>query len=111
MSSGDTDDWFSRFAGCRGWFGSGGRDSIFSASEEMRREKERMLEETIQNAEQASKDLEREYQTPAGGKVSEVGPIVYGYSVTAGPDGKPTVRQFGNVKPAPGTARGPDSMP
>jgi HSP20 family protein len=111
MSSRDTDDWFSRFPGGRGWFGSDDRDSVISASEEMRREMERLFEETIQNAEQVPKGLVREYQTPAGGKVREVGPIVYGYSVTVGPDGNPTVRQFGNVKPALGTARGSDSMP
>jgi HSP20 family protein len=31
--------------------------------------------------------------------VREVGPIVYGYSVTVGPEGKPIVREFGNLKP------------
>ena len=46
----------------------------------------------------APKELVREYQTPEGEKVREVGPIVYGYSMTIGPDGKPHVREFGNVK-------------
>lgn len=27
-----------------------------------------------------------------------MGPIVYGYSMTIGPDGKPRVKEFGNVK-------------
>jgi HSP20 family protein len=27
------------------------------------------------------------------------GPVYYGYSVTVGPDGKPHVKEFGNVKP------------
>ena len=31
-------------------------------------------------------------------RVREVGPIVYGYSMTIGPDGIPRVREFGNVK-------------
>ncbi len=31
---------------------------------------------------------------------STFGPIYYGYSVTVGPDGKPHVREFGNVRPA-----------
>lgn len=35
------------------------------------------------------KDLIREYNTSEGGKVRKVGPIVYGYSMTIGPDGKP----------------------
>src|SRR6476659_242498 len=46
----------------------------------------------------APKELVREYETSEGGKVREVGPIVYGYSMTIGPDGKPHVREFGNVK-------------
>jgi HSP20 family protein len=44
------------------------------------------------------KDLVREYETREGGKGQEVGPLVYGYSMTIGPDGKPKVREFGNVK-------------
>ena len=32
------------------------------------------------------------------------GPFVYGYSVKIGPDGKPVIREFGNMKP--GLARG-----
>ena len=46
----------------------------------------------------APKELVREYQTSESGKVREVGPIVYGYSMTIGPDGKPHVKEFGNVK-------------
>jgi HSP20 family protein len=46
----------------------------------------------------APKELVREYQTSDGAKVREVGPLVYGYSMTIGPDGKPKVREFGNVK-------------
>jgi HSP20 family protein len=30
--------------------------------------------------------------------VREVGPMVYGYSMTIGPDGIPKIREFGNVK-------------
>ena len=36
--------------------------------------------------------------TPKGDKVREIGPIVYGYSVVVGPDGKPRITEFGNVK-------------
>ena len=53
----------------------------------------------MQDVERMPKDLVREYETPAGAKVREVGPLVYGYSVTVGPDGKPKIREFGNVKP------------
>ena len=44
------------------------------------------------------KSLVRESRTPDGGVKMEIGPIVYGYSVTIGPDGKPVVREFGNVR-------------
>jgi HSP20 family protein len=46
----------------------------------------------------APEELVREYETEEGVKVREVGPIVYGYSMTIGPDGKPQVREFGNVR-------------
>ena len=44
------------------------------------------------------KELVREYVTPKGEKVRKIGPIVYGYSVVVGPDGKPRITEFGNVK-------------
>jgi HSP20 family protein len=96
----DIDDWFRRFGFGTMRRASGG--SIFREFEEMRREMERMFEDTLQNVDRMPKDLVREYETPEGGKVREVGPIVYGYSVTVGPDGKPQVREFGNVKPIAG---------
>ena len=72
---------------------------MFRGFEEMRREMEGMFEEQLKNFQSTvPKDLVREYETPEGGKVREVGPIVYGYSMTIGPDGKPRVREFGNVK-------------
>ena len=37
---------------------------------------------------------------PEGGKVREVGPMRYGYLMTVGPEGKPRIREFGNVKPS-----------
>ncbi len=46
------------------------------------------------------KDLVRERKLPDGGTVKEMGPFVYGYSLSVGPDGKPVVREFGNVKPS-----------
>ena len=97
----DIDDWFRRFR--FGPTGMGrGSSNIFREFEQMRREMERMFEDTIQNTERMPKELIREYETPEGGKVREVGPIVYGYSVTIGPDGKPHVKEFGNVKPVAG---------
>jgi len=50
--------------------------------------------------------LIREYNAPQGGTVREVGPIVYGYSKTIGPDDKPKVREFGNLKSSRFGSRG-----
>ena len=47
---------------------------------------------------QAPKELVSEYEDTKGNKFRKIGPIVYGYSMTVGPDGKPVVREFGNVK-------------
>ena len=60
---------------------------------------EREFDESFRSIEtKTPKDLVREYETLECGKVREYGPFVYGYSMTTGPDGKPKVREFGNVK-------------
>lgn len=46
------------------------------------------------------KDAWTERKLPDGSTVRQFGPYVYGYSMTVGPDGKPVVREFGNVKPS-----------
>ncbi|MFQ5761709.1 MAG: archaeal heat shock protein Hsp20 [Candidatus Bathyarchaeia archaeon] len=46
------------------------------------------------------RDLVREVRRPDGSIVREMGPMIYGYSMTVGPDGKPVIREFGNVKPS-----------
>jgi HSP20 family protein len=46
------------------------------------------------------KEAWTERKLPNGGTVRQFGPYVYGYSMTVGPDGKPVVREFGNVKPS-----------
>src|SRR5690348_18506236 len=68
---------------------------MFRGFDQMRRQMETEFEDMEKRI---PKDLVREYSTPQGGKVREVGPIVYGYSMTIGPDGKPHVKEFGNVK-------------
>jgi HSP20 family protein len=89
----DPGDWFRRFFS---------RD-MSRQFDEMRREMERTFEEQFKDIQtKAPKDLVREYETPGGGKVREIGPLVYGYSTTIGPDGKPRVREFGNIKPSRG---------
>ena len=103
-------DWFSR--GGRRLFG-GRRGDIFGQFDEMRREMERMFEEQFKDIQtRAPKELIREYQTPEGGKVKEMGPFVYGYTMTVGPDGKPRVREFGNVRsPLAGFGLGASNRP
>lgn len=109
FSNRDSDDWFKRFGWRRGgWFGPRARGTAIEDFEDMQKEMERMIEETIRDIGRLPKDLVREYETPAGGKVREIGPLVYGYSVTIGPDGKPKVREFGNLKALQG---GSGAMP
>jgi HSP20 family protein len=65
----------------------------------MMREMERAFSEQFKDLEkELPKSLVRESKTPDGGVKKEIGPFVYGYSVTIGPDGKPVVREFGNVR-------------
>jgi HSP20 family protein len=83
------------------WFGRRGPffrrfwdiDDVFKEMEEMM---EREFEEF---STKAPRDLVRERKLPDGTKVKEWGPFVYGYSVKIDPDGKPEVREFGNIKP------------
>jgi HSP20 family protein len=105
MSSWDTDDkpeeLFRRLTGMPtrrlNWFG---RENPFREIYDVRKAIEKMFEESFEEMEtKAPKDLVREYKTSEGRKVKEFGPIVYGYSMTIGPDGKPRVKEFGNVKP------------
>jgi len=71
----------------------------FPDIDEMMREMERAFTEQYDDMEkELPKNLVRESKTPDGDVRKEIGPIVYGYSVTIGPDGKPVVREFGNVR-------------
>lgn len=91
----EPEDWFRRG---RRLFGSGSGE-IIGRLNEMGEKMEKMFEEQFKDIQtKAPKDLIREYETPGGGKVRELGPFVYGYSMTIGPDGKPRVREFGNVR-------------
>jgi HSP20 family protein len=91
-------DWFNRFFGGNRPFGR--RNSLFEGFDEMRREMEREFEENLRDIEnKVPKDLIKEYVTEDGAKVREIGPLVYGSTTTIGADGKPIIREFGNVKP------------
>lgn len=75
----------------------------FPDIDEMMREMERAFSEQFKDLEkELPKNLVRESRSPDGSTKKEIGPIVYGYSVTVGPDGKPVVREFGNVKSGAG---------
>src|SRR3954466_12421980 len=94
-------DWFNRFfnlGGRRGGRSLFDTTDLFGDFDDMHREMNRMFNVFNDISKTAPKELIREYQTSEGGKVREVGPIVYGYSMTIDPDGKPHVREFGNVK-------------
>jgi HSP20 family protein len=74
--------------------------SSFLDMGEIFRDMEAMMENEFRRlTTNAPRELVRERTLPDGTKVHEWGPFVYGYSMTLGPDGKPKVREFGNVKP------------
>ena len=90
------EDWWSRWFRRRRPFFSfrlGDIDEVFREMEEM------MKREFGELSKRAPRDLVQERTLPDGTKVKRWGPFVYGYSVTVGPDGKPQVREFGNIKP------------
>lgn len=94
--SDDYPDWFKRkrrYPFFRNWFFED-IDSLFS-------EMEKMMEEEFKTfTSKVPKNYVRERKLPDGKTVREWGPFVYGYSVKIGPDGKPEVREFGNVQPS-----------
>lgn len=102
MPSEDEDypDWFKkrRSPFSRGFF--------FDDIDKMLKEMEKMMEEEFKTfTSRVPKDYVRERKLPDGRTEREWGPFVYGYSVKVGPDGKPEVHEFGNVKPS---RRGPE---
>src|ERR687898_601418 len=85
------------------WFKGKRTDTWFADFNGAIREIERMMQEALRNAEQqVPKNLMKERKLEDGSTVREVGPVVYGYSVKIGQDGKPIVRKFGNVVSSPG---------
>ncbi len=63
-------------------------------------ELDEVIEDMLKEAfEDLPKELFKERELSDGSTVRSFGPFVYGYSMTMGPDGKPVVREFGNLKP------------
>lgn len=79
--------------------GLGNIDEAFREMEEM------MAKQFEELSKRAPETLIREQTLPDGTKKKSWGPFVYGYSMTVGPDGKPKVREFGNIKPKAGMRR------
>ncbi len=96
----DFESWFRRKMrrpSSRGWF--------FEDIDEMLRDIEEMMSKELEEfTSRIPKDYVRERKLPNGRTVREMGPFVYGYSMKIGPDGKPVIREFGNVQPS---KRGP----
>jgi len=85
------DEWFKRF---------GKRSSFFGEFDRMMREMEKEMADIIREMEDnVPEEMTREIKNPDGSTRREYGPFVYGYSVKIGPDGKPIIREFGNMKP------------
>ena len=85
------DEWFKRF---------GKRNSFFGEFDRMMREMEKEMADIIREMEDnVPEEMTREIKNPDGSTRREYGPFVYGYSVKIGPDGKPIIREFGNMKP------------
>src|ERR687893_1550586 len=63
----------------------------------------RMFESIDKEFAEAEEMLNRMFRTIRESNPSDMvvqGPYYYGYQITVGPDGKPHVREFGNVKPS-----------
>lgn len=97
MSWDDFPEWFRRRMRRTPFF----RSWLWGDIDEIMRDIEKMMEKEFSEFKtRVPKDLVRERKLPDGSTAREWGPFVYGYSMTVGPDGKPKIREFGNVKPS-----------
>jgi len=75
------------------------KEPFFGDIDDMFREMEKMMDEELKDfAEKVPKEYVKERKLPDGSTVKELGPFVYGYSMKIGPDGKPEIQEFGNIK-------------
>ncbi len=72
---------------------------IFSEFDDIHREIDRMFNTPEDISTHKPVSIKREHRLK-GYKLQQMGPIVYGYSLTTGADGKLYIQEFGNVKPA-----------
>ncbi|MFQ5761643.1 MAG: archaeal heat shock protein Hsp20 [Candidatus Bathyarchaeia archaeon] len=83
------------------------RETVFPDMDRFARRMERWMEETFKEP-NIPKSFIKERKLPGGDSIKEMGPFIYGFSMTVGPDGKPLIKEFGNLKP---TTRGRGPMP
>ena len=75
------------------------KDPFFGDIDRIFREMEERMEAEFKDfTKKVPKDYIKERKLPDGSTVKEFGPFVYGYSLKIGPDGKPEIREFGNIK-------------
>ena len=75
------------------------KDPFFGNIDNIFKDMEKMMDEGLKNfTEKVPKEYIKERKMPDGSTVKELGPFVYGYSMKIGADGKPEVREFGNIK-------------
>jgi HSP20 family protein len=97
LSGDDLPEWFKKRKRRTPFFGNW----FFGDIEDMMREMEEMMEQNFEQFRtRIPEQMKRERKLPDGSTVPEWGPFVYGYSMTIGADGKPKIREFGNVKPS-----------
>jgi HSP20 family protein len=97
VSGDDLPEWFKKRKRRSPFFGNW----FFGDIENMMREMEDMMEKEFDEFKtRIPEDMKRERKLPDGSTIPEWGPFVYGYSMTIGPDGKPKIREFGNLKPS-----------
>ena len=95
----DSSEWFRKKRSP--FFRSWGFDDVDKMFEDIEKVMEKEFEDFTSRV---PKDYVRERKLPDGSTAREWGPFVYGYSVKIGSDGKPEIREIGNVKPS---LRGP----
>jgi HSP20 family protein len=86
----DSPEWFKK---------KRGKDPFFGNIDDMFRDMEKMMDEELKNfTDKVPKEYVKERKLPDGSTVKELGPFVHGYSLKIGPDGKPEIQEFGNIK-------------
>lgn len=75
------------------------KDPFFGDIDRIFREMEKMMADEFKSfTEKVPKEYVKERKLPDGSTAKEFGPFVYGYSMKIGPDGKPEIQEFGNLK-------------